>query len=89
MALFSQGYYLEVIHYAMAHYIRRQISNQPYRPNSSTFWSGNSNLLYSFFFDYFQDFLDPVVFTHCCCCPRELNCNLNQKLLFKSVNSLA
>ena len=53
-----------------------------YRPNSSTFWSGNSNLLYSFFFYYLQNLLNPVIFTHCCCYPIWCkNCNSNMSTL--------
>ena len=52
-----------------------------YRPNSSSFWSGNSNLLYSIFFYFVQDFSNPVLFAHSHCYSKELkylSCELKQ-----------
>ena len=59
-----------------------------YGSNSSTFCSEYSNLLYSFFFYYLQNLLNPVLFTYCCCYPKEFKCNLMQKLQLKYVSSL-
>ena len=41
-----------------------------YRPNSSTFWSGNSDLLYSFFFLFFAEV---VKFSAFCCHSKMVN----------------
>ena len=44
------------------------------RAKSITFWAGNSNLLYPFFFSRFfwQNLSNPQLFTHCCCYSKEL-----------------
>ena len=60
-----------------------------YRPNPSLFWSGNSDLLYSFFFYFLQNLSNPLLFTHCCCYSKELTClnwDLKQKSQLKYVN---
>ena len=65
--------------------------NSTYRPNPSLFWAGNSDLLYSFFFHFLQNFSNPLLFTHWCCYSKELkylNCNCWIKSKFKHVNSL-
>ena len=46
------------------------------------FLSENSDLLHSFFFYFFQNLSNPLLFTHCCSYSNELtylNCNLTQK----------
>ena len=49
----------------------------------STFWSGNSNLLYSFFFYFLQNLSNPVLITHCCCYSKELTCLNSSKFVFQ------
>ena len=64
---------------------------QLYRPKVSIFLSENSDLLFSFSFQFLQNLSNPLLFTHCCCYFKELtylNCDFCIKTQFKHVNSL-
>ena len=57
-----------------------------YRPNSLTFLSGNSDLLYSVFFYFLQKLSNPVLFAHCCCTANVYR-QMTDKLMFNRVIS--